>query len=41
MKSKATSPKEICWGSHHLLQQTKLNKTKNERQDAPRKMYSA
>jgi hypothetical protein len=28
-------------GSNHLLQQTKLNKTENKRQDAPRKMHNA
>jgi hypothetical protein len=28
-------------GSNHLLQQTKLKKIENERQDTPRKMHSA
>jgi hypothetical protein len=38
-------PKEICWRSNHLLQQTKQNKTENKTENkskhAPRKMHSA
>jgi hypothetical protein len=33
MKSKATSPKEICWGSNHLLQQTKMKTKVNTLQE--------
>jgi hypothetical protein len=39
MKSKATSPKEICWGP--TIYCSKQNKTKLKTKDAPRKMHSA
>jgi hypothetical protein len=39
MKSKATSPKEICWGP--TIYCSKQNKKKNYSKDAPRKTHSA
>jgi hypothetical protein len=41
MESKATSPKEICWGpTIYCRKKTKLIK-KTKTTDAPRKMHSA
>jgi hypothetical protein len=41
MKSKATSPKEICWGpTIYCSKQKKLN-LKLKTTDAPRKTYNA
>jgi hypothetical protein len=34
-----SSPKEICWGYNHLLQQTKKKKTESKSKDAPKKTH--
>jgi hypothetical protein len=41
MKNGVSSPREICWGSNHLFQQTKQKKTESKSKDAPRKMHNA
>jgi hypothetical protein len=41
MKSKATSPKEICWGPTIYLSKQNQTKLKTKITDAPRKMHSA
>jgi hypothetical protein len=41
MKSKATSPKEICWGSTIYCSKQNKRKLKEKTTDAPRKTHSA
>jgi hypothetical protein len=41
MKSKETSPKEICWGPTIYYRKQNKTKLKAKITDAPRKMHSA
>jgi hypothetical protein len=41
MKNRATSPKEICWGSTIYCSKQDYTKLKTKTTDAPRKTHNA